>query len=65
MTGVRRAGRTVSGPDGEVSLTPAEWQLLETMARKPGWLIAQDELLAELPDRPHVPDSSYLPHGLR
>ncbi len=54
------AGHTVSGADGEVRLTPTEWQLLEAMARKPGWLMTQDELLAGLPDRPHEPDSSYL-----
>jgi two-component system, OmpR family, KDP operon response regulator KdpE len=55
------ARRTISGPHGGVTLTPMEWRLLEVLARRPGSLVTQDELLAEMPaGRPHVPDSSYL-----
>ena len=55
------ARRTVSGPHGAVTLTPMEWRLLEVLARRPGRLVTQHELLSEMPaDRPHVPDSSYL-----
>jgi two-component system KDP operon response regulator KdpE len=54
------AGHSVSGPQGAVSLTPTEWTLLETLARQPGRLVTQDELVAEMPSRPHVADSSYL-----
>ena len=55
------ARRTVSGPHGAVTLTPMEWRLLEVLARRPGRLVTQHELLSEMPaGRPHVPDSSYL-----
>jgi two-component system, OmpR family, KDP operon response regulator KdpE len=38
-----------------------EWRLLEVLAGRPGRLVTQYELLAEMPaGRPHVPDSSYL-----
>jgi two-component system, OmpR family, KDP operon response regulator KdpE len=54
------AQRTVTGAPGAVRLTPAEWQLLEVLVRKPGKLIRHDQLLAEVSPRPHEPDSSYL-----
>jgi len=52
--------RTVTGPSGAVRLTPAEWQMLELLVRKPGKLVSQDELTAEVSPRAHEPDSSYL-----
>jgi two-component system KDP operon response regulator KdpE len=52
--------RTITGPPGAVRLTPAEWQLLEALVRKPGKLISQDELTAQVSPRAHEPDSSYL-----
>jgi len=52
--------RSVIGPSGAVRLTPAEWQLLELLVRKPGKLVSQDELMAEVSPRAHGPDSSYL-----
>ena len=54
------AQQTVTGPQGAVRLTRTEWQLLEVLLRSPGRLVGQDELLAQVSARSHVPDSSYL-----
>jgi|SRR5215475_5192731 len=54
------ARRTVTGPQGEVSLTPTEWEVLEVLVRRPGRLVSLAELLAKVPGRAHVPGSSYL-----
>ncbi len=40
--------KRVVGPEGEVRLTPTEWQLLEVFLRSPGRLLSQRELLAEV-----------------
>ncbi len=40
--------KRVSGPSGEVRLTPTEWHLLEVFLRNPGRLLSQRELLAEV-----------------
>lgn len=52
--------RTVTGPQGDVSLTPTEWKVLEVLIRRPGRLVSMAELLAKVPGRAHVPGSSYL-----
>jgi two-component system, OmpR family, KDP operon response regulator KdpE len=52
--------RAATGPHGEVELTPTEWQVLEVLVRNAGMLVSQTELLAEVPGRAHVQDSSYL-----
>ena len=54
------ARRTVTGPQGDVSLTPTEWQVLEVLVRRPGRLVSLAELLAKVPGRAHVSGSSYL-----
>jgi len=54
------ARRTVTGPQGDVSLTPTEWQVLEILVRRPGRLVSMAELLAKVPGRARVPGSSYL-----
>jgi two-component system KDP operon response regulator KdpE len=54
------ARRAVTGPHGEVELTPTEWQVLTVLVRNPGKLVSQADLLAGVPGRAHVPDSSYL-----
>jgi two-component system, OmpR family, KDP operon response regulator KdpE len=42
------ADRRVTGPAGEVKLTPTEWKLLEAFVRHPGKLIGQRQLLTEV-----------------
>jgi two-component system, OmpR family, KDP operon response regulator KdpE len=54
------ARHTVTGPQGDVSLTPTEWQVLEALVRRPGRLVSQAQLLAEVPGKAHVRGSSYL-----
>jgi two-component system KDP operon response regulator KdpE len=60
MWTVDLARHAVTGPHGEVELTPTEWQVLTVLVRNPGKLVSQAELLAGVPGRAHVPDSSYL-----
>jgi two-component system KDP operon response regulator KdpE len=40
--------RSVRTTDGEVRLTPTEWRLLEALARHPGRLVTQRQLLTEV-----------------
>ena len=54
------ARRTVTAPQGEVSLTPTEWEVLKVLVRRPGRLVSTAELLAKVPGRAHVPGTSYL-----
>jgi two-component system KDP operon response regulator KdpE len=42
------AARSVRTADGEVRLTPTEWRLLEALARHPGRLVTQRQLLTEV-----------------
>ena len=42
------AARRVTAPGGDVRLTPTEWHLLEVLARHPGKLLSQRQLLAEV-----------------
>jgi Transcriptional regulatory protein, C terminal len=43
------ARRTVTGtgPQGDVALTPTEWQVLEVLIRRPGRLVSTQQLLTE------------------
>ncbi|MGW6442068.1 response regulator [Lentzea sp. NPDC055074] len=50
---VRRDGR-------EVHLTPTEWGLVEILARNPGRLVSQRQLLQEVWGPMHVNESQYL-----
>jgi two-component system KDP operon response regulator KdpE len=51
----------ISGPDdAEVRLTKIEWQLLERLARRPGQLVTQRQLLAEVWGPAYVTESGYL-----
>ncbi|MCR3749198.1 response regulator [Lentzea californiensis] len=50
---VRRNGR-------EVHLTPTEWGLVEILARNPGRLVSQKQLLQEVWGPMHVNESQYL-----
>jgi len=42
------AARRVTGPTGDVRLTPTEWHLLEVLVRHPGKLLSQRQLLADV-----------------
>jgi two-component system KDP operon response regulator KdpE len=50
---VRRGGR-------EIHLTPTEWGLVEVLARNPGRLVSQKQLLQEVWGPMHVNESQYL-----
>ena len=53
--------KIVLGRDGApVHLTPTEWHLLETLARRPGKLVTGRALLTELRGSPDHTDPSYL-----
>ena len=54
------AGRHVAGAEGEVKLTPTEWQVLEALVRRAGRLVTPAQLLAELPGKARLLDSSFL-----
>jgi two-component system KDP operon response regulator KdpE len=43
-----------------VHLTPTEWRLLETLARRPGTLVTGRALLTQLRGGPEHTDPSYL-----
>jgi len=43
-----------------VHLTPTEWQLLDALARHPGKLISQRQLLQQVWDPPAKTNSEYL-----
>ena len=42
------AAKRVTTPNGEIRLTPTEWHLLEILARNPGKLVGQKQLLQEV-----------------
>jgi two-component system KDP operon response regulator KdpE len=46
--------------DGDVRLTPTEWQLLELLVRNPGRLISQGELIRAIRGPNHDDDAHYL-----
>jgi two-component system KDP operon response regulator KdpE len=55
------AAHRVTGTDGEqLRLTKIEWQLLERLARRPGQLVTQRQLLAEVWGPAFVNESGYL-----
>jgi two-component system, OmpR family, KDP operon response regulator KdpE len=55
------AAHRVTGADGtEIRLTKIEWQLLERLARHPGQLVTQRQLLAEVWGPAYVTESGYL-----
>lgn len=54
-------GERLAIRDGEpVKLTPTEWQLLETLAIRPGHLVSQTELLREVWGPGYEKDTHYL-----
>lgn len=46
--------------ESEVHLTPTEWGLLEILARNPGRLVSQKQLLAEVWGPTYVGETQYL-----
>jgi two-component system KDP operon response regulator KdpE len=54
------AAKRVTGPAGEVRLTPTEWHLLEVLARHPDKLVAQRQLLREVWGPQYETETNYL-----
>jgi two-component system KDP operon response regulator KdpE len=54
------AAKRVSRDDGNVSLTPTEWQLLEVLVRNRGRLVTQRQLLQEVWGPAYETESNYL-----
>jgi two-component system KDP operon response regulator KdpE len=54
------AAHRVSTSDGPVRLTPTEWHLLEILARSPGRLITQRQLLTEVWGPAYTTETNYL-----
>jgi two-component system, OmpR family, KDP operon response regulator KdpE len=52
--------KRVHRDDREVHLTPTEWGLLEILARHPGRLVSQKQLLQEVWGPMHVNETQYL-----
>jgi two-component system KDP operon response regulator KdpE len=57
---IDRAARQVRGIEGEVRLTPTEWQLLDVLLRNPGKLVTKRQLLTEVWGPAFVDESNYL-----
>lgn len=54
------AAKTVVTAGGTVRLTPTEWQVLERLARNPGRLVMQDQLLTSIWGPHHQHQTHYL-----
>ncbi|GLW30593.1 response regulator [Actinoplanes regularis] len=56
------ADRTIRAEDGSpgVHLTPVEWQLLEVLARNPGRLVSQRQLLQQVWGPTYLKETDYL-----
>jgi two-component system KDP operon response regulator KdpE len=54
------AKRVTRGDDGDVRLTPTEWQLLEILVRNRGRLVTQRQLLQEVWGPAYESESNYL-----
>jgi two-component system KDP operon response regulator KdpE len=54
------AAKRVTGPAGEIRLTPTEWHLLEILARHPDKLVAQRRLLREVWGPQYETETNYL-----
>jgi two-component system, OmpR family, KDP operon response regulator KdpE len=52
--------RRVTGPAGELKLTPTEWKLLEEFVRHPGKLLGQRQLITQVWGPAGVDDTSSL-----
>jgi two-component system, OmpR family, KDP operon response regulator KdpE len=54
------AGKRASTSSGDVRLTPTEWHLLEILARNPGTLVGQKQLLQEVWGPTYATETNYL-----
>jgi two-component system KDP operon response regulator KdpE len=54
------AAKRVTGPAGEIRLTPTEWHLLELLTRHPDKLVAQRQLLREVWGPQYETETNYL-----
>ena len=54
-----QAKRVIRG-DGEVRLTPTEWAMVEVLARNPGKLVSQRQVLEDVWGPGHADDTAYL-----
>ena len=54
------AQHTVTGPEGEVELTPTEWGILEVLVRNAGRLVSQAQLFAEVGGAAYLRGSNSL-----
>ncbi|MDQ1538567.1 MAG: two-component system, OmpR family, operon response regulator KdpE [Actinomycetota bacterium] len=54
------AAKRVTTPDREIKLTPTEWHLLEALARHPGKLVSQRQLLHDVWGPGYQTETNYL-----
>jgi two-component system, OmpR family, KDP operon response regulator KdpE len=54
------AQHLVTGPEGEVELTPTEWEILEVLVRNAGKLVSQAKLLSEVGGTAYLRESGSL-----
>ena len=54
------SAKRVTGPGGEIRLTPTEWHLLEALARQPDRLVAHRDLLREVWGPGYESETNYL-----
>jgi two-component system KDP operon response regulator KdpE len=54
------AAKRVTGPAGEIRLTPTEWHLLEVLTRYPDKLVSQRQLLREVWGPQYESETNYL-----
>jgi two-component system, OmpR family, KDP operon response regulator KdpE len=54
------SAKRVTGPAGEIRLTPTEWHLLEVLSRQPDRLITQRQLLTEVWGPKYETETNYL-----
>jgi two-component system KDP operon response regulator KdpE len=54
------AQHTVTGPEGEIELTPTEWKILEVLVRNAGKLVSQSQLFTEVGRTAYLRESSSL-----
>jgi two-component system KDP operon response regulator KdpE len=52
--------RTSQGPDGDIHLTPLEYRVLECLARRPGMIVTQKQLISDAWGPGHVGDTRNL-----
>jgi two-component system, OmpR family, KDP operon response regulator KdpE len=54
------SAKKVTGPDGELRLTPTEWGLVEVLVRNAGKLVSQRQLLQDVWGPQYGEETNYL-----